>query len=75
MRLGHLADEIFWEPFEGSHMVSQMVSEINLSGERAEIESDSLSSKRYSETSCEIDGLRARARCGLEDAPPNTRDA
>ena len=35
MRLGDLADSIYWEPLEGCQMVSQMVSEINLSGERA----------------------------------------
>jgi len=45
---------------------------MNLSAaERAGMESDSLSSERYCEASCEIDGLRARARCGLEDEPPN----
>jgi len=35
------------------------------------MKSNSLSSERYCEASCEIDGVRARARCGLEDEPAN----
>ena len=43
MRLGDLADPIFSGAREGSQMVSNMVSEINLSEERAEMGRGSLS--------------------------------
>ena len=61
-----LPTHFFGNP-EGSHMVSQMVSKINLSEERAGMEGDSLSSERYCEASLAEGGSsfsphRTRAR-------------
>ena len=52
-----------------------MVSQINLGGERAGMGGSGADNERCCEVSCEIDGLRARAQCGLEDEPPIARDA
>ena len=75
MQLGDLADAIFWEPLEGSHMVSQMVSEINLSVERAAMESDSLSSDCYCEASLAEDGSSFSPHYSRARRPSISQDA
>ena len=56
-------------------MVSQMVSEINLSGERTAMESDSLSSERYCEASLTEGGSSFSPHRARAHRPSISQDA